>query len=223
MGFESFAKIARLNRECVITEKIDGTNAQVFIWNTATVTPEQHEEYGLLPGELPDDIPWLPFKKPGFNHFAIAAGSRNRWLTLDNDNHGFARWVTNNADELIKLDHGRHFGEWWGSGIGKRYSDWIPKGEKRFSLFNVARWGNHENVEDRPECCDVVPVIEQGLFHSTLVHSALAKLAAHGSYALPGCNRPEGVVICHKAARQLFKVTLEKDEVPKALVGKEIA
>ena len=29
--FESFTKIARLSRECVITEKIDGTNACVFI------------------------------------------------------------------------------------------------------------------------------------------------------------------------------------------------
>jgi hypothetical protein len=29
--FQPFAKIARLSRECVITEKIDGTNAQVYI------------------------------------------------------------------------------------------------------------------------------------------------------------------------------------------------
>ncbi len=29
--FEGFGKIARLSRECVITEKIDGTNAQICI------------------------------------------------------------------------------------------------------------------------------------------------------------------------------------------------
>ena len=29
--FEAFQKIARLKRNCVITEKIDGTNAQIFI------------------------------------------------------------------------------------------------------------------------------------------------------------------------------------------------
>ena len=29
--FRAFDKIARLSRECVITEKIDGTNAQIFI------------------------------------------------------------------------------------------------------------------------------------------------------------------------------------------------
>ena len=29
--FIEFPKMARLSRECVITEKIDGTNAQIFI------------------------------------------------------------------------------------------------------------------------------------------------------------------------------------------------
>lgn len=29
--FEEFPKIARLNRECVISEKIDGTNGQIII------------------------------------------------------------------------------------------------------------------------------------------------------------------------------------------------
>jgi hypothetical protein len=31
MQFEEFPKMARLTRECIITEKIDGTNAQIGI------------------------------------------------------------------------------------------------------------------------------------------------------------------------------------------------
>jgi hypothetical protein len=31
MVFESFPRMARLSRECVISEKIDGTNAQIAI------------------------------------------------------------------------------------------------------------------------------------------------------------------------------------------------
>jgi hypothetical protein len=31
MDFVKFQKIPRLNRECIVTEKIDGTNAQVWI------------------------------------------------------------------------------------------------------------------------------------------------------------------------------------------------
>jgi hypothetical protein len=37
MDFVEFPKIARLNRECIITEKIDGTNAQVYIGEDGTI------------------------------------------------------------------------------------------------------------------------------------------------------------------------------------------
>lgn len=41
---------------------------------------------------------------------------------------------------------------------------------------------------------------------------ALDRLRAHGSLAVPGFLRPEGVVVYHIAANMGFKVTLEKDE-----------
>lgn len=43
----------------------------------------------------------------------------------------------------------------------------------------------------------------------------LQKLRAEGSMAAPGFMRPEGVVVFHGHSGTLFKVTLEKDEVPK--------
>src|SRR5271154_6281092 len=83
-------------------------------------------------------------------------GSRTRWLTGTEDNHGFARWALDHRDELIGgLGAGRHFGEWWGSGIQRGYG----LKEKRFSLFNVHRWG-----VTRPECCHVVPELWRGDF-----------------------------------------------------------
>ena len=85
--FEKFDKIARLSRNCIITEKIDGTNAQVFIGEN---------------GEF-------------------LTGSRNRWITPEDDNAGFARWALENKEKLLQLGPGRHFGEWWGSGIQRRY------------------------------------------------------------------------------------------------------
>lgn len=32
VDFQSFPKIGRLNRDCVITEKIDGSNGQIHIF-----------------------------------------------------------------------------------------------------------------------------------------------------------------------------------------------
>ena len=88
----------------------------------------------------------------------------------------------------------------------------VPIGlkEKRFSLFNVARWG-----EARPACCHVVPVLFRGLFSTIAVGAALDVLAAQGSQAVPGFMKPEGVVIFHIAGNVLFKKTIEKDDEPK--------
>lgn len=182
-AFEEFPKVARLSRGCVITEKIDGTNAQVHVLEDGTVL----------------------------------AGSRNRYITPQADNFGFAAWVKANAEALATLGPGRHFGEWWGSGVQRGYG--LQKGEKRFSLFNVARWAEDRDREkfpqDRPACCSVVPVVYSGPFTTSAVDEALALLARSGSMAAPGFAQPEGVVIWHEAARVLFKKTLEKDAEPK--------
>lgn len=171
--FMEFPKISRLNREIVVTEKIDGTNAQVWI---------------------SDD-----FK-------TVKAGSRTRWITPEDDNAGFARWVKEHDEELKALGSGRHFGEWWGLGIQRSYG----LKEKRWSLFNVAKWG-----ETRPACCHVVPVLYRGPFSQAQIQIALDKLKADGSLASPGFNRPEGVVIFHTHGSHLYKVTLEKDDAGK--------
>lgn len=181
--FVEFPKIPRLSREIVITEKIDGTNACVCIY---------YADDGV--GQ-PD------------NKLSIRAGSRTRWITPEDDNHGFAKWVHANRDELIAgLGEGTHFGEWWGSGIQRGYG--LTKGEKRFSLFNTHRWGNDAT---RPKCCHVVPVLAAGVFNTDVINTNLALLEMHGSMASPGFMNPEGLVIFHTAGNLMFKKTLEKD------------
>jgi len=190
--FETFPKMARLSRECVITEKIDGTNAQIFITEVLDEVAN------------PNDIPLV---RVGSNGPWIAAGSRTRWITPDNDNYGFAKWVQSNAEELVKLGQGRHFGEWWGGGIQRRYG----LTEKHFSLFNVDRWGP-DGKEKPPECCLVVPTLYRGLFTTGNVAWTLQELAEKGSVASPGFMQPEGIVIWHTAARVMFKKTIVGDE-----------
>ena len=183
MEFRSFSKIARLSREMIITEKIDGTNGIIAIGEN---------------GEF-------------------QVGSRNKWLTdelgnIESDNAGFAQWAIKNREELTTLGVGFHYGEWWGSGIQRGYD--LPKGEKRFSLFNVSRWSD-DSI--RPSCCHVVPTLYVGEFSTEAVNDQIQVLRDFGSYAAPGFKRPEGVVIFHTAGGYLFKKTLEKDEQPKGL------
>lgn len=187
--FVGFPKIARLKREAVITEKIDGTNASITIFDAADA-PSYGEDRCVISGEL-----------------AMIAGSRTRFITPKDDNYGFASWVWDNAAELSKLGPGQHFGEWWGGGIQRGYG----LTEKRFSLFNTSRW----TKETLPACCRVVPVLYQGIFSTDAVDDCIGHLRECGSAAAPGYELPEGVVVYLAAARQLFKVTLEGDEKPK--------
>lgn len=187
MEFQEFEKIARLNREVVVTEKLDGTNGLVWVSDDSAT---------------------------------VKAGSRSRWITPADDNFGFARWVEEHVEELRALGPGYHYGEWWGAGIQRRYG----LKEKRWSLFNVARWADDAV---RPKCCHVVPVLASGTGLATLLGSpvgdALSLLRTCGSQAAPGFDKPEGVVIYHTAARSLFKVTLEKDEMPKGQIDERRA
>jgi RNA ligase len=150
----------------------------------------------------------------------VLAGSGSRWITPEDDNYGFARWVKDHEDELrTGLGIGKHFGEWWGAGIQRRYG----LKEKRFSLFNVARWkgrlGLHGQLEGfanekqglPPACCGVVPVLWEGEFDTYSIRLQLNLLASDGSVAAPGFTNPEGVVVYHAASGQLFKQTLEGD------------
>jgi hypothetical protein len=136
-------------------------------------------------------------------------GSRTRWITPEDDNFGFSRWAHEHKEELLTLGPGHHFGEWWGSGIQRKYGQ---KG-KHFSLFNTSKWlDDFDNaIPLCPSCCRVVPVLYRGMFDTQHIADTMRTLSEHGSYAAPFMD-PEGIVIYHEAARVMFKKTFEKDE-----------
>ena len=180
MEFKAMQKIPRLSRDCVITEKLDGTNASVLI------------------GEAGE----------------FFTGSRTRWITPEQDNYGFSAWAHAHREELMLLGPGHHFGEWWGAGCQRGYG--LP--EKRFSLFNTARWLD----APRPACVHVVPVLYAGPFTTAAVEAAVERLAAEGSMAAPGFMDPEGVIVYHEASGALFKKTVKGDEAGKHQDGQGV-
>lgn len=179
--FEKFPKIPRYFRTVQITEKVDGTNAQIII---------------------PDDQT-LP----------IVVGSRNRWITpgKKTDNFGFAEFVQANATSLRRLGPGRHYGEWYGCGIGRGYG--IT--ERRLALFDVGRYkaGELPLPEGLPANVGLVPVLATRELSVTedVVGQVLADLKATGSKMVPGYMNPEGIVIKVMVNRTLYKFTLDGD------------
>jgi len=158
-------------------------------------------------------------------------GSRDRWITPEDDNYGFAKWAYEHKEDLMKLGPGKHVGEWWGEKIQRAYG----LKERRFSLFNNVRWclpgttpRRIEMLDPRIEkyqevlqatYCGLVPVLYDGIFSTEKVDECLESLRVNGSVAAPGFTRPEGVVVFHVAGSVGFKKTLEKDE-PKGKINK---
>lgn len=181
--FQRFPKVPRLFDDVVVTEKIDGTNGQLLI------CPQEH--VGVLE----------PFVLGRYAGLAVLAGSRLRFLTVAEDNYGFAQWTADHAEALIaELGEGRHFGEWWGRGIQRGYG--VP--DRRFSLFDIRRWSA---IPLR--VCTVVPVVERGVLDTTLLSTCLSTLQRVGSLAAPGFMRPEGLVVSHTHSKTLWKVPLD--------------
>jgi hypothetical protein len=185
--FAEFPRIVRLRRECIITEKIDGTNASIWIAD--------------------DGQPIVSTEAYGERRVPFLCGSRTRWIFPESDNHGFARWAYDNFSSVLKLGPGLHYGEWWGGSIQKRYG--IPG--KSFSLFNVSRWTPEAITEIGNPQIKAVPELYRGPFTTQAVDECLERLAKFGSLAVPGCMRAEGVVVYHVAANFGFKVTLGGD------------
>jgi hypothetical protein len=214
LEFKPFPKMARLRRDCLITEKIDGTNASIYIGPTDCKDPKTIATF---------------FDRDG-NALGMWAGSRTRWITPMDDNFGFAQWVYDHSSELVKLGEGHHFGEWWGSGIQRGYG--FKNGERFFSLFNAARWVEHDKptylieqdnpkaepkfTERAPACCKVVPVLYDGIFNTGIANDIIDDLNLGGSIAAIGYNNPEGIVVYHKAAGVGFKMTIKDDDKPKS-------
>lgn len=199
--FKPWPKLARLHRDIVITEKVDGTNSAIGIID--------HDPTAVADGGEPN--------------IEVYAQSRTRVLTpaeKNGDNFGFAAWVASKADLLIAvLGPGLHFGEWYGKGIQRGYG----LDERRFALFNVARYGPIPFAElGLPEVA-TVPILYEGPFDQSAINRTLHVLTEQGSAMVPGFEKPEGIVVFHTAAGTMFKVTLEDDGEPKSVRDARIA
>lgn len=214
--FEAWPKIPRLSKTMVVTEKIDGTNAAIIIrpLEPHTADVAEHETFVYVAPENGGTPITGDF-------YAVGAQSRNRLITPQSDNAGFAQWVWSCADALVQgFGPGRHFGEWWGKGIQRGYD----QDQKWFSPFNSSRW-NTESIEQANLAwlgVRAVPVLRiSAVFDTLVVDDAIDDLMVFGSQVALGYMNPEGVVVYHAASGQLFKRLIENDDRPKSVVEAE--
>ena len=199
--FKTYGKTPRLRREVVVTEKIDGTNGGIHIETVEGADGNNADKAIMV--------------SVGECDYLVTAQSRNRIITpgKTTDNYGFAAWVHENAETLVAdLGVGLHFGEWWGKGIARGYG----MDRKVFSLF---RPRNCDDAYITPDLREV-PWLDEGVLSDRLIENALSRLAFAGSLASDfDFQNPEGICIFHTQSRQVYKVLLENDELPKGLLS----
>jgi len=191
--FTQFPKMARLQREVIVTEKIDGTNAQLYITDDGK----------MLFGSR---TRWIT---PGDDNFGFA-----RWATDHKDElmqlgpgRHFGEWWGRGIQRNYGLSY-------------RRFSlfnvvRWCPRGEVPKAI-PTADPRNVKMQDMLPSCCHLVPILWQGLFSTAEATIQLWELGQTGSQAAPGFMNPEGIVLFHTAGNVGFKMTLDNDGVPKS-------
>lgn len=190
--FQPWPKMARLSRECLVTEKIDGTNAQILIADDGEIYAGSRTR-------------WITPEDDNFGFAAWARDNAEELRKLGTGRH-FGEWWGQGIQRNYGLDH-RRFSlfnvlRWHAKGEQPRQ---IPTGDPR-----IEKW-----TSEAPGCCHVVPILWQGSFTSLNASTRIDDLQFAGSMAAPGFRKPEGIVVFHVAGNVSFKKTIENDHQPK--------
>lgn len=194
--FIPFPKMARLSREAIITEKLDGTNASIYIGDDGS----------FLTGSR---TRWITPEDDNFGFAKWAQANKSDLLTLGPGLH-FGEWWGSSIQRNYGLKE-RRFSlfnalRWCACGSEPQQ---IPRGDPRLvKMQSVA-----------PACCYIVPILYRGPFTTEACEIALAGLVANGSRAVPGFMQPEGIVAFHIAGGVGFKKTTDRDGEPKSRAG----
>lgn len=184
--FRPFPKMARLARDIIITEKIDGTNASIFI----------DEDGAMLAGSR---TRWIT---PGDDNYGFArwAEDHKGELLALGPGHHFGEWWGRGIQRNYGMNE-------------RRFSLFNVQRWCRFMDEPLQiKVGNEYKLQDLlPSCCDLVPTLYRGRWDDREIDDALAELKIRGSLAAPGFGKPEGVVIFHTAANLCFKKTIDGD------------
>ena len=136
--------------------------------------------------------------------------SRNRIITPDDDNYGFAKWAWANKDALASFGNGYHYGEWAGEGIQGN-----PRGltGKVFYLFNTYKYENmgEEKRNSLPPNCSPVPTVGSDLqeYSNATIHESMNMVQTWADYYH---YKPEGIMVFFHNFGTYMKHTFDNPE-----------
>jgi len=193
--FQMFPKIARFSRDAIVTEKIDGTNASIFIGDDGEFLTGSRKR-------------WITPSDDNFGFSRWAHDHKDELMTLGAGLH-FGEWWGSKIQRGYGLQDGeRRFSLF-------NVSRWCLRGETPQRIPT----GDPRTVKMQdvlPECVGLVPLLWRGDFGLMDLDFILNHLRQSGSKVVDGFMNPEGVAVFHTAANIGFKKTLDNDGIPKS-------
>lgn len=180
--FQPFPKIGRYSRDIIVTEKIDGTNAQILITEDGCILAGSRNR-------------WLSPEK-GKDNFGFAAWVRDH---ADELREGLG----------VGRHYGEWYGAGIQRGYGLPDKGFALFNVSRWA--DIEKSFVEEGQEYAPMCCMVVPILYRGPNDQREIQNAIGRLATYGSQLVKGYDQPEGIVICHTSNNALFKWTFDGD------------
>ena len=193
--FIEFPKMARLSRDIVVTEKLDGTNAQILITADGKIKAGSRTR-------------WITPDDDNFGFAAWVFANKEQLLGLGEGRH-FGEWWGRGIQRGYGLQE-RRFSLFNSLRWCNHWEEpqTIPAADPRIL----------KTQQKAPNCCHVVPVLYRGIFNQMMIDEVLYDLKNYGSSAATGFMKPEGVVIYHISGNVGFKKTIEKDGHPKGII-----
>lgn len=183
--------MARLSREVVVTEKIDGTNAGIYIDEIGGIFAASRTR-------------WITPEADNYGFAAWVERNCGELLRLGPGMHWGEYWGAG-----IQRRYGL---------TEKRFSLFNVQRWVDIKQHPLGAKFENDKQDLCPLCCSVVPVLYRGPFDTARISGILVHLEKTGSVAAPGFADPEGIVVFHVAAGIGFKKTIKDDESPKSLV-----
>jgi hypothetical protein len=184
--FQRMKSIPRLMRDVIVTEKIDGTIASIFI------TEDGQSMYTASRSR------WITPADDNYGFAKWAASRGEELLQLLGPGHHFGEWYGNGIQRKYGLKEKRfalfNVQRWASQRNVDKFADLIP------------------NATLVPSWLDVVPILGFGMFDTHAIMAVAGALQEVGSLLVPGFRQPEGIVIYHKAGDALFKYTFDKND-----------
>lgn len=207
LAFTPFPKISRLQKDMVVTEKIDGTNAAIGVTEDGVVYAQSRKQLITPEKDNAGFAAWVAAHEDALRE-GLGPGVH------------FGEWWGSGIQRGYGLPQGEKRFSLFNTG---RWYSWFNTVSLEYATHYSDRlfYADDNGIDDEQlhrcdECpvCYVVPVLLTYTFDTGLVVELFDGLKDEGSVAAPGFDNPEGVVVFHTAQGTLFKLSDAKVPPP---------